>query len=86
MKPIDSVAPDVLQTITALRQEIHAHPELGFEVPETAQRVVRHLSDLPGISIRKNVAQHGLVATLNADRPGRCVHIRLRRPHGLPAH
>ena len=76
MNPIDLVDPTLLETLTALRHEIHAHPELGFEVGQTAERVLRHLSALPGLTIRKNVADHGIVATLNADRPGRCVALR----------
>ncbi len=76
MSSIGSIDPEVLKTATKLRHEIHAHPEVGFDVPETADRVLRHLADLPGLTIRKGVGGHGVVATLNADRPGRCVALR----------
>ncbi len=76
MNPIDLVDPTLLESLTALRREIHAHPELGFEVGQTADRVLRRLSALPGLTIRKNVAEHGIVATLNADRSGRSVALR----------
>jgi amidohydrolase len=76
MIPVASVDPDVLETVTALRREIHANPEPGFDVQETAQRVLRHLAGLPGLRIRTPVARNGIVATLNADRPGRCVALR----------
>jgi amidohydrolase len=76
MKSIPLVDPAVIETITALRRDIHAHPELGFDVPETAARVLRHIGKLPGMTIRTNVARYGIVATLNADRPGRCLALR----------
>ncbi len=76
MNLTDAVDPAVLETVTTLRHELHAHPELGFDLPETAAQVLGHLSDLPGLTLRRNVAGHGIVATLNADREGRCVALR----------
>lgn len=73
LPPLDA---DILETIVGLRREIHANPELDFDLPETAERVLRHISDLPGMTIRTGVARHGIVATLNADRPGKCVALR----------
>ncbi|MBN1341458.1 MAG: M20/M25/M40 family metallo-hydrolase, partial [Phycisphaerae bacterium] len=70
------IDPSIVQTVTSLRRELHAHPELGFDLPETADRVLRHLTDLPGLTIRRNVAGHGIVATLNAERPGPCIALR----------
>jgi amidohydrolase len=76
MPCIERIDPGVLETIVQLRHEIHAHPELGFDVAQTAERILQHISTLPGLTIRKAVGGHGIVATLNADRPGRCVALR----------
>lgn len=76
MDGIDALDPTIIQTAIDLRHEIHAHPELDFDVPETADRILRHIANLPGMTIRRNVAGHGIVATLNGDRPGRCVALR----------
>lgn len=65
-----------LPAITALRHYIHAHPELGYEEHETARRVLEHLRPLKNLTIRTCVARTGIVATLNADKPGPCVALR----------
>lgn len=76
MNRIDPLIRDVLSTITALRHEIHANPELGFEERETARRVVEHLQKLPNLKIKTGVAKTGVVALLNEDKPGKCVALR----------
>ncbi len=72
-RPVD---PAIVRHVTEFRHELHAHPELLFDLPETAGRVLRELRKLPGLAIRENVAGHGIVATLSADKPGRCVALR----------
>jgi amidohydrolase len=69
---IDAVLPDV----TALRHELHAHPELGYEEIETAARIRRWLESLDGFDLRTGVGGTGLVATLNRGRAGPCVALR----------
>ncbi len=76
MSSMVSIDGDVRDTMTALRRDIHAHPEPGFDVPRTAECVLRHIAKLPGMTVRTGVAKHGIVATLNADKPGRCVALR----------
>jgi len=76
MHPTFPIDPSVLKVITELRHQIHANPEFAFDVSETAERVRRHIADLPGMTVRTHVARNGLVATLNGDRPGRCVALR----------
>ncbi len=70
------ITDEVVRTVTDLRRELHAHPELSFDLPETARRVLERLERLPGLTVRTGVAEHGIVATLNADKPGRCVALR----------
>lgn len=69
---IDAVVPGVV----ALRRDIHAHPELGFEETETARRIVAQLAPLGNLNIQTGVAGTGVVAVLNGDKPGPCVALR----------
>jgi amidohydrolase len=66
----------VLQRVRRLRHELHAQPELSFDVPDTAQRVFEVLDSIGGLRIRRRLAGHGIIAVLNADRPGPCVGLR----------
>ncbi len=67
---------DVLGTVVALRQDLHAHPELAFEERRTAGRVLEHLGAIPDLKLRSGIAGTGVVALLNAGRPGPCVALR----------
>jgi amidohydrolase len=69
---IDSALPD----LTALRRDLHAFPETGFNETRTAARIAECLASLPGMTVRTGVAGTGVIATLGADRPGPCVALR----------
>ena len=69
---IDAICPSLVE----LRHELHANPELGYREHETAARVLRRLEQLPGLSIRKGIAETGIVATLGAEKTGPCVALR----------
>lgn len=49
--------------LVAFRRTLHAHPELGFEEHQTAERVVDCL-DEAGIEVRRGLAGTGVVGTL----------------------
>jgi hippurate hydrolase len=49
--------------LTALRRELHSHPELGFEVQGTAERVAESLTNL-GLEVHRGLAHTGVVGTL----------------------
>jgi amidohydrolase len=76
MKPIEAIINEIAPSIVALRHEIHAHPELGFEEHETSRRVLEQIEGLPNLSIRTGVAKTGIVATLNPEKSGPCVALR----------
>lgn len=72
LKTIEGLTPNLI----ALRHDLHAHPELGFEEHRTAERVaewlIRH-----GIEVRTGVAQTGVVGTLHGEQgEGACVAFR----------
>ena len=54
---------NLLPEITAIRHDLHRHPELAFEERRTADLVARYLTGL-GYTVTPGVAKTGLVATL----------------------
>ena len=60
------VPPSVAENLFALRRDLHRHPELAFEEHRTADVLEHHLSELPGVTVRR-VGKTGIVARV----PGR---------------
>ncbi len=60
---IDLKSDGELEMLTALRQDLHAHPELGFEEERTSQCVADILSEA-GIAVHRGLGQTGVVGTL----------------------
>ena len=58
--------------LAAIRQDIHAHPELGMEEVRTAALVARELRAL-GIEVTEGVGKLGVVGTVKGTRPGQRV-------------
>ena len=55
--------------LTAIRRDIHAHPELGMEETRTAALVASRLREW-GIPFTERVGNTGIVATVKGRRPG----------------
>jgi amidohydrolase len=74
-----SSAGDMADHVAALRQDIHAHPELAFEEVRTSRIVADQLNSL-GLSTETGVAETGVVATLSGGSaaPGRHRTVLLR--------
>lgn len=71
MHPVaDAVRRDHLAPLTALRHDIHAHPELGMEEARTAALVAAELRKLPGVEVTEGVGKFGVVATIAGRREG----------------
>lgn len=69
---IEGLTPELI----ALRHDLHAHPELGFEEHRTAERVAEWLTG-HGIEVRTGVARTGVVGTLYGEQgEGACVAFR----------
>lgn len=62
--------------LTEWRRDLHAHPELGFEVHRTAGIVARTLSEL-GCEVRTGVGHSGVVGLLAGGKPGPTVMLRV---------
>lgn len=56
------------QDIISLRRQIHMHPEIGLETPNTSALVARELRDL-GVEVREKVGGHGVVGLLKGESP-----------------
>jgi amidohydrolase len=58
-----------------LRRDFHRHPELGFQEVRTAGIVARQLQEL-GLEVSTGIAETGVVALLEGERPGPVVLLR----------
>jgi amidohydrolase len=58
-----------------LRRDFHRHPELGFQETRTAGIVAQKLNEL-GLQVKTGIAQTGVTALLQGDRPGKVVMLR----------
>src|SRR5712692_3358353 len=64
-----------IQELTAVRRDLHAHPELAFEEVRTAGVVADRLKAL-GIEVRPGIGKTGVLATVKGGQPGRTVLLR----------
>ena len=61
--------------LVALRRDLHAHPELGFEEIRTSN-IVAGLLEEAGLDVHRGLAETGVVGTLRAGRGGRTIGLR----------
>ncbi len=54
--------------LIAIRRDLHAHPELGFQEVRTAQRIAEILGEL-GLQAQTGIAHTGVTAIIGAGRP-----------------
>ncbi len=69
MSELYDQAKDEFPFSQAVRRDVHMHPEMGFQEFRTAGIVAKELSRL-GLEVHTGVAQTGVVALLEGDRPG----------------
>ena len=62
-------------SLIAIRRDIHAHPELGFEEIRTSGIVARELERL-GIPHQRGIGKTGIVGLIEGGRPGPVLAIR----------
>ncbi|HXZ50717.1 MAG TPA: amidohydrolase, partial [Burkholderiales bacterium] len=61
--------------MTAWRQDIHAHPELGFQETRTSELVASKLESF-GLEVHRGVGRTGVVGVLRAGRSPRKLGLR----------
>ncbi len=69
---IEALVPE----ITALRHELHMHPEIRFEEHWTSERIARYLTEAGVPYTRGHALGTGIVATIEGGAPGRTVALR----------
>lgn len=67
MKPIEQIVAFNAE-ISALRREIHSHPELCFDEHRTSELVARKLTEW-GIPIHRGLGKTGVVGIISRDTP-----------------
>lgn len=73
--PLRREAEALSARLTAWRRDLHQHPEIGFQERRTASIVAGELRSL-GLEVQTGIAETGVVAVLQGERPGRTVMLR----------
>jgi amidohydrolase len=74
MNLIEPILADVA-AVTALRRDIHAHPELAFQEVRTADLIAQALTDW-GIPVHRGLGKTGVVGIVKAGTSNRAVGLR----------
>jgi len=74
MQPLSN-DPFELEAMIALRRDLHAHPELGFEEVRTSEIVARMLAEA-GIEVHRGLGKTGVVGTLRVGDGARSIGLR----------
>lgn len=61
--------------MVAVREQMHAHPELGFELPETSAAMQAELEKL-GYEVHTGFGKTGMIGILRGGKPGKTVMLR----------
>ena len=72
---LSDLLPDLSTRISAIRRDIHAHPELAFNEHRTAKKVADYLENL-GLTVHRGIAQTGVVASVKAGTSSRAIGLR----------
>ncbi len=73
--PIIPEIRDYLDELTAIRRDIHAHPEIGFEEERTADIVAAKLAEW-GVEVHRGLAKTGVVGTIRRGNSLRAIGLR----------
>jgi len=73
--PIIPEVLDYIDELTAIRRDIHAHPEIGFEEQRTSEIVAQKLAEW-GCEVHRGLATTGVVGTIRRGNSLRSVGLR----------
>src|SRR4051812_6324807 len=74
MSPINRIAA-YADELTAIRRDLHAHPEIGFEEERTSGIVAERLAG-SGIEVHRGIGKTGVVGILRGKEGGRRIGLR----------
>lgn len=75
MHPLRAAAEALADQLVADRRHIHMRPELGFKEHETSKYVQKRLGEI-GVPFKAEIAETGIVATIQGSSPGKTVLLR----------
>lgn len=78
-----ALSPDRIAELTALRHDLHRHPEISGEERATAERIARHLTALGADRLWRDLGGHGVAAEFTGAGDGPTVLLRCELD-GLP--
>ena len=55
-----NISDNAIEELQRIRQHIHQHPELGFDVYNTAEYITKELEKI-GLKVQKSIGKTGLV-------------------------
>jgi amidohydrolase len=73
--PVVPAVLDFADELTAIRRDIHAHPELGFEEERTSDIVAKKLAEY-GCEVHRGLATTGVVGTIRRGNSLRAIGLR----------
>lgn len=76
---------DYADEMTAIRRDLHAHPELGFEEVRTSGVVADKLREYGVDEMETGIGRTGVVAVIKGNRPGKRIGLRADMD-ALPIH
>lgn len=74
-KEITKVIQEIVPGLVALRRDLHAFPEIGFELHQTSKRLSDGIRAI-GLSPRENIGRIGIFADIVGMLPGPCTLLR----------
>ncbi|PZX14099.1 amidohydrolase [Celeribacter halophilus] len=78
-----TLSPDRIEELTALRHDLHRHPEISGEERATAERIARHLTASGADRLWRDLGGHGVAAEFTGAGDGPTVMLRCELD-GLP--
>lgn len=75
MNTLTTAVEAVFPEMVTIREQLHRHPELGFDLPETAALVKKELDAL-GLEVHTGFGKTGLIGILRGGKPGKTVMLR----------
>ena len=75
MPNIENEIADLIEPLVSFRQDIHAHPELGFEEFRTASKIAEALTEL-GLEVHTGIGKTGVVGVLRNGSSDRSLALR----------
>ena len=74
-KEIKEIISEIETNLVEIRQDLHRHPELGFEEVRTARVIATILTEL-GLTVETGIARTGVVGLLEGEQPGPVIALR----------